>query len=223
MHSNKSGLFCVYPKNWSLRRKILFNMVAIFLLLSLSEILITRVILLGALKTEFQRKGLSTAKSIAANSVVNVLTQNEKRIKQLLENEERLDKDIAYVFIVDSSGRVLAHTFNNGFPIDLGRVNNAGNRESSSTKILDTQLGIVYDIAVPIVSERSLLGRVHLGVLRNSFQRIVNKINFMFFCTAFFIIIIGIILIYRVVSLIIRPISKLVEATKSIQQGNFSI
>lgn len=207
---------------WGLRKKILLSMVALLLLLGLTTVLITRTILLKVLKTEFQQKGLSSARSLGANSVVDVLTQNTSRLKQLVENEKRLDKDIAYVFIIDSSGHILAHTFNKGFPVDLGKANKLQGGRDFNIQTLDTQLGFIYDIAVPIFSEKSLLGQARLGILQNSIQRTINAINLIFMGITFLIMVIGVLLAYRISSLITKPISRLVEATQSIQQGNFS-
>lgn len=207
---------------WSLRRKILVTMVSLLLLLGLSSVALTQTILLNTLKTEFQLKGLNSARTLAANSVTDVLTQNTLRLKQSITNGKKLDKDIAYVFIVDSSSRVIAHTFNKGFPVDLAGVNNIKPGKPFNAQLLSSQLGLIYDISVPIFSERSLLGHVRLGLLQNNIQKIINKISMVFLGIAIFIIVIAVVLIYRVSLLITEPISKLVAATKMIQKGDFS-
>ena len=100
------GLLAGYAKAGSLRKKILLSMVALLLLLGLTMALITHITLLKVLKTEFQHKGLSLARSLAANSLVDVLTQNTSRLKKLVENEKSLDSSIAYIFLTDSSGHI---------------------------------------------------------------------------------------------------------------------
>ena len=208
--------------NWGLRKKILLGMIALLLLLGLTIALITHTILLKVLKTEFQHKGISLSRSIAANSLVDVLTQNTLRLKKLVEDEKRLDTDIAYAFIIDSSGRILAHTFNQGFPVGLTKVNNLIGGKEFNIQTLDTQLGFIYDIAVPILLEKSLLGQVRIGILQNRIQKTINAINLVFMGITLLIMVIGIFLAYKASSLITRPISKLVKATQSIQKGDFS-
>lgn len=207
---------------WSLRKKILAAMVPLLLLLGLSSAALTQTILLNILKTQFQLKGLNSARTLAANSITDVLTQNTSRLNQSIANEKKLDKDIAYVFIVDSSNRVIAHTFDKGFPVDLAGVNDIRPVKPFNARLLSTQLGIIYDINVPIFSEKSLLGHVRLGLLQNNIQKTINKINMIFFCIALFVIVIAIVLVYRVSLLITKPISKLVAATEAIQKGDFS-
>ncbi len=208
---------------WSLRKKILFSMTALLLLLGLSTALTIRMILLGALKAEFRQKGLSLARSLAADSVVDVLTQNTSRLKKLVDNEKELDTDIAYVFITDYSNHILAHTFQNGFPIDLLKANTLTKNKSFNIQLLDTQIGLIYDSNIPIFSGKSLIGQVRLGILRNSIQRTILLIDSAILVVTLLIIIIGILLAYKISALITQPISRLVEATQSIQKGDFSV
>lgn len=216
------NLFRIHLKAMSLRKKILLSMASLLLLLGLTMALVTRAVLLDALKTEFQRKGISFSRSLAANSLVDVLTQNSSRLKLLIENEKRLDKDIAYIFIVDSSGRILAHTFDKGFPVDLTHANSAAEDGEAKIQPLDTQAGIIYDIAVPILSEKSVLGQVRLGINQNSIQQTIMTLNLIFIAVTLLSVFIGILLAYKLSSLITRPISKLIKATQSIQEGDFS-
>ena len=222
MRDKAGSLFTSHLKAMTLRKKILLSMVILLLLLGLTMALVTRAVLLGALKTEFQRKGISFSRSIAANSLVDVLTQNSSRLKLLIENEKRLDKDIAYIFIVDSSGRILAHTFNKGFPVDLMRANSAPKNGDVKIQPLDTQIGLIYDIAAPISIEKSVLGQVRLGINQNSIQQTIMTLNLIFIAVTLFSMFIGIILAYKLSSLITMPIAKLIEAAQSIQRGDFS-
>jgi len=216
------GLFGVYLKAMSLHRKILLSMVILLLVLGLAMVLITGTVLSRMLRTEFQHKGLSCAKSLSANSFVDVLTQNKSRLQRLIDNEKKLDKDIAYIFIVDSSGRLLAHTFARGFPVDLMRVNTMQKNTTVRIQPLDTQLGLIYDIAALVFSEKSVVGQVRVGIKQNSIQQTILTLNFIFTITTLFIVLIGILLADKLSSFITRPISKLVEATQAIQRGDFS-
>lgn len=207
---------------WGLRRKVLLSMVTVILLLGLAMAGAAHAILLKVLKTEFQHKGISSARSIAANSVVDLLTRNTGRLKKLAENEKALDSSIAYIFITDSSGRVLTHTFNKGFPLELSKANTIRKGKDYNVRTLDTQLGLIYDIAAPIYLEKGLLGQVRLGILQNSIQRAINTINFMFTGVVLLIMALGVFLVSKVSSLIVMPISRLVEAAQAIQKGDFS-
>lgn len=211
------------PGAWTLHKKILLSMVALLLLSGLTTALITRTVLLEVLKTEFQQKGVSSARSLAANAVVDILTQNSSRLKQLVENEKKLDKDIAYIFIVDSSDRVLAHTFNKGFPVDLLKSNKLQTGQTVHIQPLDTSLGLIYDIAAPVLLDKNILSEVHIGIPHNNIQEAVVRINLILLAATMLIVLIGIFLVYKISSFVTRPVSKLVAATQSIQKGDFSV
>ncbi len=186
-------------KSISLHNKILVSMTTLLLLLGLGTTLITRTVLLRVFRTEFQHKLLSYARSLAANSVVDILTQNSARLKKLIENEKSLDKDIAYIFIMDSSGRVLAHTFAKGFPVDLAKANSLKRDRAFNIQSLDTQLGLIYDICVPIFLEKSIVGQARVGLLQNSIQRMINTINLIFISVTLLLIVIGIFSAYLMI------------------------
>ncbi len=205
-----------------LRKKILLSMVFLLLLLGLSTAFITGMILFKVLKTQFQYKGLSHAKSVAANSLVDVLTQNSPRLRKLVENEKKLDADTAYIFIVDSSNRVLAHTFKKGFPVELINANSLPKDKDSNMQLLNTQMGLIYDIDAPVLLDKSAIGHVRLGILQNNIQRTIIFIGLVIMIATLLIIMLGILLAFRISSLITKPISKLAEATRLIQEGDFS-
>ncbi|MDD5595968.1 MAG: sensor histidine kinase [Candidatus Omnitrophica bacterium] len=209
-------------KIWGLRKKILLGMTALLLLLGITTALTTRAILLKVLKTEFQKKGLSSAKSLAASCVVDILTENTSRLKKLLDNEKASDSDTAYIFILDASNLPLAYTFQKGFPIDLLNVNLLPKNKDFKIQLLDTQLGFIYDINVPIFLEKSLIGQVHLGVLQKGIQRTLLFIDLVILFVTLVMITIGILLASKIAALITQPISSLVKATQSIQKGDFS-
>ncbi|MDO8663098.1 MAG: HAMP domain-containing protein [Candidatus Omnitrophota bacterium] len=205
-----------------LRKKILLSMIFLLLLQGLTAAFINQVFLFRLLKTEFQNKGLIHARSIAAYSLVDILTQNSSRLKKMLDYEKRLDANTAYIFITNSSGRVLAHTFPKGFPVDLIKANMLPKNKDFNIQLLDTQLGFIYDINIPILLDKSLIGNARLGILQSGIQRTIILIDSVIIVVTFLLIIIGLILAYKISSLITQPISKLIEATESIRKGNFS-
>ncbi|MFH1876075.1 MAG: HAMP domain-containing protein [Candidatus Omnitrophota bacterium] len=197
-------------------------MTALVFLFGLSTTLIIRTILLGVLRTEFQHKGLSSARTIAANSVMDILTQNTSRLKLLVENEKKLDPDTAYVFIIDASGRILTHTFEGGFPVDLINANVLTKNKDFNIQLLDTQRGFIYDIDVPILLDASIIGQVRLGVLQSGIQKTIALIDVTIAIVALSIIVVSMLLANKISALITDPISRLVKAVQLIKKGDFS-
>ncbi len=201
----------------------MLSIVILLMLSGLTTVLITRVFLLKLLKTEFRHKGLSAARTLAASSVVDVLTQNSSRLNQLVRNEKQLDEDIAYIFILDSANRILAHTFDKGFPIELAKVNKLKANQSDNLQLLDTRMGLIYDIVVPILSGKNILGQARLGILENNIHQSIMKIDLSLITATLLFMFMGIFLADKISALITEPISKLVQATQSIRKGDFSV
>ncbi|MFZ5800366.1 MAG: HAMP domain-containing protein [Candidatus Omnitrophota bacterium] len=206
----------------SLRRKILFGMIFLLVLFGVTTALVSRAMLLGMLKGELLQKGLIHAKSISASSLVDVLTHNSLRLEKLLDDEKKMDKDTAYIFIIDPVGRLLAHTFLEGFPVELKNANAIPENRDFNIQALDTQLGLIYDFTVPIFSEGNQIGQVRLGIFRSSITRTIALISRVIAAVTLLIILVGVFLAYKISALITRPIFRLVEATRSIQKGDFS-
>lgn len=206
----------------SLYKKILFRMVFLLLLSGSAITLFTRAIVFRVLKDRFELNGITHAKSIAANSLRDVLTLNTPRLKKLVENEKMFESGTAYIFIVDAEGRVLAHTFRKGFPTELIKANEAGNRSDFNIQLLDTRRGIIYDIAVPILLDKSLLGQVRLGILQHTIQQTIAWIDLDIMLIMLVVMLIGVVMAQRFSVLLTRPIARLVGGIQAVQEGDFS-
>lgn len=205
-----------------LNKKILFGTALLLMALGLAIAFTTQTIVFRVLKNQFKSNGISYARSIAANGLVDVLTMNTRRLKNLAENERMLKPDIAYIFIIDSSGNVLAHTFHKGFPKDLIKANSLSGHSDFNVQPIDTGMGIVYDIAAPIILDKSIIGQVRLGMKQNGIQKTIRLINLVIMALTLAIILIGIIIAYKFSALITKPISQLVKGIQSVQKGDFS-
>ncbi len=79
-----------------------------------------------------------------------------------MQNLKTGDDDIGYVFIEDAQGNVLAHTFKNGFPVGLKKINVPGPGQEYSLKPFVSEGVTIYDIAAPIPRDKS--GAAHIGI-----------------------------------------------------------
>ncbi len=76
---------------------------------------------LAEMRNHLQKRGITIAASLAAQSRDLVLTDNRFTLYKLVNDTLAADTDIVYIFILDTDGNVLIHTFDNGFPDDLLR------------------------------------------------------------------------------------------------------
>ena len=72
-----------------------------------------------ALARELEVRAVHHAQSLALQTAETILLEDTLRLKQLIEETRSLDLEIAYIFLVGPRGQVAAHTFPEGFPLEL--------------------------------------------------------------------------------------------------------
>jgi hypothetical protein len=103
------------------------------------------------------------ADNLAARSEHFVLTEDFVSLLELVGKLKASDQDVAYAYVTDRKGRVLAHTFAGGFPKDLVDVNRLKPGEKwSQVSLQTTEQGPVPDISVGILDAK--VGSVHIGI-----------------------------------------------------------
>lgn len=109
-----------------------------------------------------QKEGVYLARSGALEVVDPILMDDDVELHLLIDRYKEIDENIEYVFIVDSNRRVLSHSFEKGFPVELKDSNIIEPGQSHRVQSLDTGQGIIFDIAAPIVEGK--LGEIHIGI-----------------------------------------------------------
>ncbi|MHC4474681.1 MAG: sensor histidine kinase [Planctomycetota bacterium] len=166
-------------------------------------------------------KGQNTALHMAVRSEHLVLTEDFVSLLKLVKNTKGNDEDIAYAYVADRTGRVVAHTFAGGFPVDLLGVNTPGPEDKWKRELLDTvEEGLVHDIAIPILQGKA--GFVHVGVSEHRIQRTISGFTSALVAIAGLVLLIGIGLGAAVSWAVTRPVRNLIEAAKKIRDGDLS-
>jgi PAS domain S-box-containing protein len=129
------------------------------------------------IKREVEARSKFISRKIADDAVAYIVRDNIIGLTSYLDGVILLDKELAqpnlaYIFILDKSGNIIAHTFGDTFPIELKDANKTGSNKRENWVLLQTEKGLVLDIAVPV--QNGVLGYVRLGV---SEQYVVNVIN----------------------------------------------
>jgi len=152
-----------------LRTKLLILTVGIVLLVGILMTVIIETFVTDYVTQELDEWGTSVAVNLADTTVEPLLTDNVMEAHHLLETTVNTYGDVIYAFITDPGGAVIADTFPDGFPKDLLSVNNLSPGEDSSLQLLQTDTGIVRDVAVPIQEGR--VGVVHIGIQEDVLYR----------------------------------------------------
>lgn len=172
---------------------------------------------------EIKNQGISTGTSLAVGLVEPLLAMDYLRMKLLVDETTRLSNDIFYTFVLDPEGRIIAHTFKNGFPVALKIVNPFSRTKGFSLKLLDTGHEKIYDYAVPITVNQNLLGILRLGLSHTRAEEVVDQV----LVSTIIIMVLAIFLAGLVGTLlanpVIRSIKKLHDSSEQALRGDLNI
>jgi signal transduction histidine kinase len=172
-----------------------------------------------AVRNELVTQGINVGTSLASQFSNLILTGNQVALYSLVNEQKAINENLVYVFAMGGSGQILAHSFNNGFPIELAHANPVETDEPYSVQMLDTDDGRIIDVAVPVVS--GMAGVVRLGISENVINTVVTKHIRGILIWAALILILGLFLAYVLSSFLTRPIAQLSAAARAIGKGDF--
>lgn len=173
----------------------------------------------SSLNEELEMRGTAIGNGLATHAANYILTDDLFELYRAAQNALQADEDIRYVFIEDAEGRVLVHTFSEGFPIDLLAVNRLEGA-SAHAVALDTEQGRLIDVAVPILDGEA--GRVHVGLSTAGVSAAVSDhIRFILIATPL-ILVPGLALAYLLATVITRALGGVVKAADAVGQGDLS-
>ncbi|MBL6983033.1 MAG: HAMP domain-containing protein [Anaerolineales bacterium] len=205
----------------SIRTKIFGIVLGSTLLLSIGFALQTRLALQEVLEQKSQEQGISIAQDLASSSTDLILVNDLYALHQLLEEVENSFSDVRYAFVLDPEGYVLAHTFGEGFPIELLDINPLTKDEHHSLLALETNEGIVWDVAESIFDGRA--GTARVGISSQSMQETLAKLTTQLGLTVLGVLGVSLLAATLLTWILTRPILELVDATLTVGGGDFSV
>jgi signal transduction histidine kinase len=209
--------FWSFAGSVSIRLKIMGIVLVLILILGLGVTFQIRSSLAETLTDELEKHGVSIARDLAARSTDLILTNNDFDLYQLLRSVAESKEDVRYAFIVGPDGNVLSHTFSSGFPAGLAEVNPVEPEAPSKLEILDTDEGLIWDVALPILGGR--VGTARVGMSSRNLLETVAATTWRLLLYTGIVSLIGLLAAYSLTSVLTRPIVHLVEVTKAIARG----
>ncbi|RMG95978.1 MAG: HAMP domain-containing protein [Chloroflexi bacterium] len=212
--------FWAYAGAVSVRTKILGIVLGLVVLFGLGITLQVRAISQRALAARLEEQSVATARDLAARATDLILINDLFALHQLLNETQANNPDVRYAFVVDAEGRVLAHTFGEGFPVELLDANSVTANAHHQTVVLETDEGRVWDSAVPIFEGKAGVARV--GFSEAGIQATVDTLTGQMLLTTVAVSIIGIIAAALLTWIVTRPILELKQVAQAVAKGDFS-
>lgn len=172
------------------------------------------------LENKSQEQGISIARDVSARATDLILINDLYSLHKLLVETKENYPDVRYAFVVDSKNQVLAHTFGDGFPIELINVNHAGANVYQKTILIDSSEGAIWDVAVPIFDGKA--GTARIGISDNSVQQTLKTLLAQLGWTVLAVLAGSLLAATALTWVLTKPILKLVEVTKKVAKGDFS-
>ncbi len=202
-----------------LHTKFSLAILAVVLIFGGINIALIRRSVSDALGGELEQRGLYIARSLAARSVQSILYEDYFGLQQLVDEIKDLDADVAYGFVLDRRGQVVAHSFGMDFPVHLLAANRLADRAPFQVQLLDDGTRLYRDIAVPVLDRD--VGVVRLGMLESRIQQRTAQVILVMSLMVVVFLAIGMAGAFICAQVITRPVSQIIQAADTFDlKGN---
>jgi two-component system, NtrC family, sensor kinase len=210
--SNRRRFFI--PVAW----KIGFAILAVVALFGSINILLIQDRVTVALENEAERGADASVNTLVQQTVMPLLYRDNLAVQDLLDSVQQLDDRIAYAFVIDPDGRIGAHTFASGVPVELLEPE-LQNRRTPSGSVLIRSLSdpetLIRDMSLPIMHGR--LGTLRMGLYEADIDRNVRKTVSVFGQMVALFLFLGLIGAFLFARYLTRPVRIIANAADSIR------
>lgn len=204
----------------NIRIKIIGIVLGLVVLLGIAVTWQVRQLLSQAMYTQLTEQAVAFTRDLSARSTDSILINDLYELHNLLQDTQNNHPNVRYAFIIDTDGYVIAHTFGEGFTIDLITANSVTNDDYEHTTILNTNEGQIWDTAVPIFEGRA--GTARLGLSDAQVRQTIDAVTGQLLLTTVMVSVVGITAAIFLTWILTHPILNLVEATQAVGRGDFS-
>ncbi|MEA4901795.1 ATP-binding protein [Desulfitobacterium sp.] len=173
------------------------------------------------LRDQLDKRAVSIGSDVAARATNDLLINNTYSVYEMIKETVKNNQDALYIFIVDPQGNVLAHTFGDAFPAELLKANPVDSKEKYHLTAFRTEVGVVRDVAVPILNGK--LGTARVGMGEQGLRKAVLSMVWSFLAIALFVSAVGIIAAVILTRVLTHPIRDLVSLTQKVAQGDLKV
>lgn len=203
------------------RTKITLGVTLMLIFCGLSIGLILSAMSSKALLEEGQKRGLALVSGLAFRLTEPLLAMDFLQMKNLIDNVHGQYEDIIYIFLTDTTGNILSHTFTGGFPTDLLQVN----QESRTPQPLQlsTERGRIYDFNVRVMLGDKSLGTVRMGLARSEMDMQIAQQRWISLFATLGVVSLGIVLALWFSRTVTLRLNRLRMSAEEIVKGNLNV
>lgn len=174
-----------------------------------------------SLLNEATARAERVAHKLSMDAADKILINDLVALHKLINDQILIDPAVSYVFIV-RDGKIVVHTFSDGFPVELISANLPVNDEKSRlTKIVSERGEHFLDIAWPIFSGKA--GVLRLGMSEKPYQAKIRGLWLQMSLFTLGIMILAILVGKHLISRLTRPLMMLTHAAEQIDEGHLEV
>lgn len=207
MRMSKSKLF----------QRTLFGIILLFTIIFITISIFSGWNLYKNLTEEYKSKGTAIASSIASSSVETILNLDSATVQAIIDQYLEIE-GVSYVFVIDSSGEIISHTFVPSIPQEIEEISKV-----HKGKIIDVKIegkGEFLNIVAPITE--GAIGFVHVGMSKNIINEKMWSVIGKQLGLILSIFLFSVVLAYFMVNRISKPLNELTEYAKKLLNHDFS-
>ncbi len=169
------------------------------------------------LTEEYKSKGTAIASSIASSSVETILNLDSATIQAMIDQFLEIE-GVSYVFVRDSYGEIISHTFIPSIPSEILEISKTHKQGIKDVKI--EGMGEFLDIVAPIIE--GSIGYVHVGMNKNNINKKMWTVLGKQLGLLLLIFLLSVFLAYFMVNRISQPLNELTEYAKKLLNHDFT-
>ncbi|GLI54019.1 PAS domain-containing sensor histidine kinase [Thermodesulfovibrio yellowstonii] len=197
-------------------QKTLLGIIFLFAIIFITISVFSGWHLYNNLSEEYKSKGTAIASSIASSSAETILNLDSATVQAMIDQFLEIE-GVSYVFVVDSTGEIISHTFIPTIPEEIKRIS-----QIHKTGIRDVSIegiGDFSDIVSPITE--GAIGYVHVGMNKNNINQKMWAVLGKQLTLLSLIFIFSVLLAYFMVNRISQPLNQLTEYAKKLLAHDF--
>lgn len=197
-------------------QKTLIGIIFLFAIIFVTISIFSGWHLYNNLTEEYKSKGTAIASSIASSSAETILNLDSATVQAMIDQFLEIE-GVSYVFVVDSTGEIISHTFIPTIPEEINKI--AQIHKSGIRDVSIEGVGDFLDVVSPITE--GAVGYVHVGMNKNSINQKMWTVLGKQLTLLFIIFVFSVILAYFMVNKISQPLNQLTEYAKKLLAHDF--
>jgi two-component system, cell cycle sensor histidine kinase and response regulator CckA len=200
----------------SIRWRIAGAFAGVIVLIGISVVALVYHVMVRSLRTQVDQRAFAMAVNLSDAAAAHAVAGNSLALHALVA-KYALFEEVAYAFVEDGTGKVLAHSLG-AFPAELKNVLSAGGLRQTLHRSLSFRGREVYETRVPILEGQ--VGAVHVGIWGDAVEGEIRAAILPLLGLIGVVLVAGVALALFVAGGISRPIRRLTRSAETMSRGD---